>query len=236
MSASGTFSDSQDGPTWGGKRTSAGCCPRPAYIVCMTDCGCAPSSPETAAQKRALWLALVLNCAMFVVEVTVGIRANSTALLADGLDMLSDAAVYAVALLAIGRSMSFKTNAALWSGIALLVLGIGLVLEVLRRFYQGDAPEGGWMIGVAMVALVVNVIVLRLLSRHRSGEAHLRAAWIFTRADVIANAAVILSGVAVLQTGIRQIDLAVGAAIGAYVIREAFEILREARKADQIPA
>jgi len=202
----------------------------------MTDCGCAPSLPETAAQKRALWLALVLNCAMFVVEVTVGIRANSTALLADGLDMLSDAAVYAVALLAIGRSMSFKTNAALWSGIALLVLGIGLVLEVLRRFYQGDAPEGGWMIGVAMVALVVNVIVLRLLSRHRSGEAHLRAAWIFTRADVIANAAVILSGVAVLQTGIRQIDLAVGAAIGAYVIREAFEILREARKADQIPA
>jgi len=173
---------------------------------------------------------------MFVVEVTVGIRANATALLADGLDMLSDAAVYAVALLAIGRSMSFKTNAALWSGIALLVLGIGLVLEVLRRFYQGDAPEGGWMIGVAMVALVVNVIVLRLLSRHRSGEAHLRAAWIFTRADVIANAAVILSGVAVLQTGIRQIDLAVGAAIGAYVIREAFEILREARKADQIPA
>jgi cation diffusion facilitator family transporter len=197
----------------------------------MTDCGCSPPSLNAAAQKRALWIALALNAVMFVVEVSAGILVNSTGLIADGLDMLSDAAVYAIALAAIERSPRFKANAAMFSGIALLALGAGLLFEVIRRFLAGGSPEGPWMIAVASVALVVNVIVLRLLSRQRSQEVHLRAAWIFTRADVVANAAVILSGLAVLATGSRYFDLFVGAAIGAYVVREAFEIISEARQA-----
>lgn len=199
----------------------------------MTDCGCLPPPLETAAQKRALWIALVLNAVMFVVEISAGILASSTGLIADGLDMLSDAAVYAIALIAIGSSQRFKANAAMLSGLALLILGIGLFVEVVRRFFEGSSPEGLWMIAVATVALMVNVIVLRLLSRQRSEEVHLRAAWIFTRADVFANSAVILSGLAVMATGSRYFDLVVGAAIGAYVMREAFEIISEARQAQR---
>lgn len=197
----------------------------------MSDCGCAPPPLETAAQKRALWIALALNAAMFVVEVAGGLVVESTGLIADGLDMLSDAAVYALALVAMGRTMRFKSNAALFSGVSLLMLGLLLLVEVGRRFMEGGTPQGPWMIGIATLALVVNVIVLRLLSDHRDGEVHLRAAWIFTRADVVANAAVILSGIAVLLTGSRYFDLVVGAAIGLYVIREAFEIIADAREA-----
>lgn len=197
----------------------------------MSDCGCSPPQTETAAQKRVLWIALLLNAAMFFVEVTTGILVNSAGLVADGLDMLSDAAVYLVALIAIGSTLKFKANAAMGSGLVLLALGIGLIVEVVRRFFDGGTPEGLWMIVVSVIALVVNVIVLRLLSQQRSNEVHMRAAWIFTRADVIANGAVILSGIAVLLTGLRQFDLAVGAAIGAYVVREAFEIIGEARVA-----
>lgn len=197
----------------------------------MSDCGCAPPPLETAAQKRALWIALALNAMMFVVEVAGGLAVDSTGLIADGLDMLSDATVYAIALVAIGRTMRFKSSAALFSGISLLVLGLLLLVEVGRRFLDGGTPEGPWMIGIAALALVVNLVVLRLLSEHRSGEVHLRAAWIFTRADVVANAAVIVSGIAVLLTGSRYFDLVVGAAIGLYVIREAFEIIGDAREA-----
>jgi len=196
----------------------------------MPDRGCSPSPPENAAQKRVLWIALALNAAMFVVEVSAGMLVNSAGLIADGLDMLSDAAVYAIALIAIGNSLRFKANAAMFSGVALLLLGAGLLLEVVRRFFEGGAPEGIWMIAISAVALAVNVIVLRLLSSQRSDEVHMRAAWIFTRADVVANAAVILSGLAVLATGLRHFDLIVGAAIGAYVIREALEIVKEARQ------
>jgi len=197
----------------------------------MSECGCEPPPLDTAEQRRVLTIALGLNAFMFVVEVGAGIIINSAALIADGLDMLSDATVYAIALVAIGRSVRFKANAAMWSGAMLLLLGIGLFIEVIRRVLDGGSPDGGWMMAISTVALAVNVMVLRLLSQQRNGEVHLRAAWIFTRADVVANAAVIASGMAVLLTDIRYFDLVVGGAIAAYVVREAFEILKEAREA-----
>lgn len=195
----------------------------------MAECGCTPVTPETAEQRRTLKLALALNAVMFVVETTSGIIGHSTGLIADGLDMLADAAAYAVALLAIGRSGVFKSNAAMASGILLLVLGCAVLLDVVRRAISGEPPEGLLMVVVASVALVVNATVLKLLGRYRDGEVHLRATWIFTRADLIANVAVIASGIAVLATEIRALDLIVGAGIGLYVIREAVEILADAR-------
>jgi len=168
---------------------------------------------------------------MFVVEVATGITARSTGLIADGLDMLADASAYAIALAAVGRGIGFKTNAATLSGLVLLLLGLGVLFEVVQRLLTGEAPEGAWMIVVAAAALAVNATVLRLLSRQRQDEVHIRATWIFTRADVVANVAVILSGIAVLLTGVRYFDLVVGAAIGLYVAREALEILRDARTA-----
>jgi len=197
----------------------------------MAECGCEPPPIGTSAQRRTLWIALILNAAMFAVEVGAGLLVESAALVADGLDMLSDASVYAVALAATGRSNRFKANAATWSGAMLLILGLGLLLEVIWRTFVGGSPDGEWMIAVALAALAVNFAVLRMLSRSRNDEVHLRAAWIFTRADVIANAAVILSGVAVVLTGIRFFDLVTGAAIGVYVVKEALEILKEAREA-----
>lgn len=68
-------------------------------------------------------------------------------------------------------------------------------------------------------------MVLRLLSRQNSDEVQMRAVSILTRAVVVASAAVILSGAAILATGSRHFDLGIGAALGEYVIREAFEIL-----------
>ena len=197
----------------------------------MSDCGCGPTEAETKEQRRALWIALILNGIMFIVEVTAGIIAQSTGLIADGLDMLTDASAYAIALAAIGRSANFKAKAATLSGSLLMLVGIGVLADVVRRAIVGTTPEGSWMIAIALVALVVNVVVLRLLSKQRRDEVHIRAAWIFTRADIVANSAVIASGVAVLLTSIGYFDLVVGAAIGLYVVKEALEILREAKKA-----
>lgn len=196
----------------------------------MSDCGCSPTAAETAAQRRVLWIALTLNAAMFVVEVAAGWLVHSTALAADGLDMLADASAYAVALIAVGRSHRFKADSAMTSGVLLLLLGIGVLVEVVLRVMSGETPHGSWMIIVAALALIVNAAVLRLLSKQRQ-EVHIKATQIFTRVDVIANAATILSGIAVLVTGLRYFDLVVGAAIGLYVVKEALEILGRARAA-----
>jgi cation diffusion facilitator family transporter len=191
---------------------------------------CSPAQPQSAAQRNTLKIALALNATMFVIEVSAGIIGQSMGLIADGLDMLADASAYAVALLAIGRSSKFKANAAGASGLLLMVLGFAVLVDVARRATSGEPPAGLLMVVVAALALAVNATVLRLLNKYGEGEVHLRASWIFTRADVVANVAVIASGITVLLTGFRALDLAVGAGIGLYVIREAFEI-GDARKA-----
>lgn len=186
---------------------------------------------EPAEQRRTLLTALVLNAGMFVVEVTTGIIGNSMALVAEGLDNLTDATAYGIAMLAITRGAMFKARAASVTGVVLLLLGVGVLIEVARRAFTGEAPDGWSMLVVATISLAVNVTVLRMLGKFRDGDVHLRATWMFTRADVIANLALIVSGAVVLWTGFRAIDLIVGAGIGCYVIKESFEILDDARKA-----
>lgn len=196
----------------------------------MSDCGCHVEPAEDPRQRRTLWIALALNAGMDVVGFVVGWWAQSTGVFADALDMLSDATAYAIGLLAIGRTPLFKRRAAQLSGTVLLVLGVGVIGEAVRRGTIGSEPASTWMMVAASLSLVVNLAVLRMLRPIRQGEVHLRATWIFTRADVVANIGVLLAAALVLLTGSRFPDLVVGAAIGSYVVKEAIEILREARK------
>lgn len=195
----------------------------------MTDCDCAAPEVKTAQERRVLYIALILNAAMAVIGGLAGWYAQSSGLLADALDMLADAAAYSIALLAIGRTALFKTRAATLSGGILLVLGIGILFEVGRRLIYGAEPLSEWMIGTALLSLVVNLTVLRLLAPMKSGEVHLRATWLFTRADVVANLGVILAGVLVFWLRVPYPDYVIGTLIGLYVIKEAIEILRDAR-------
>ncbi len=198
----------------------------------MAECGCR-SGIETIGQRKVLVVALVLNAIMFLVEFVGGLLGESSGLIADSLDMLADSSAYAIALAAIGRSSAFKARAAGLSGTLLLVLGFGVVFDVVRRAIFGSDPIGLMILGVAAIALAVNATVLRLLSKHREGEVHLRATWIFTRADVLANVGVILGATLVMITGSRLPDLIVGFVIGLYIMKEARAILLEARIAQQ---
>ena len=196
----------------------------------MSDCGCHHEA-KSAQERRILTIALVLNAAMAVIGGVAGWMGQSTGLLADALDMLSDATAYAIGLAAIGRGARFKANAAWLSGSVLLVLGLVLLLEVGRRVFQGAEPLSGWMIGTACLSLVVNLTVLRMLAPLKSGEVHLRATWIFTRADVVANVGVVVAGLLVLVLASPYPDYVIGTLIGLYVIKEALEILSDARNA-----
>jgi len=195
----------------------------------VTDCGCEAPEVKTDQERRVLVIALVLNAAMAVIGGLAGWIGQSTGLLADALDMLADAAAYSIALLAIGRTALFKIRAATLSGTILLLLGVGILFEVARRLLYGSDPVSEWMIGTAMLSLAVNLTVLRLLAPMKSGDVHLRATWLFTRADVVANLGVIMAGVLVLVLNKPHPDFAIGTLIGLYVIKEAIEILRDAR-------
>lgn len=195
----------------------------------MTDCGCAVPPAKSSQERRILRIALALNAAMALIGGLAGWIAESAGLLADALDMLCDASAYAIALIAIGRTALFKIRAATLSGGILLALGVGVLVEVGRRLIYGADPLSEWMIGTALLSLVVNLAVLRVLAPMKSGEVHLRATWLFTRADVVANLGVIFAGLMVLWLGVPYPDFVIGALIGIYVIKEALEILRDAK-------
>jgi Co/Zn/Cd efflux system component len=183
-----------------------------------------------ATQRRVLRTLLAINAVMFAVELAAGFVADSSGVLADSLDMLADALVYGVSLFAIGRAPAIKADAARWSGRFQLALAGAIFLDVIRRALCGSEPFSMLMLVIAAVALAANAYCLALLSRHRDGEVHLRASWIFTRSDVIANAGVIAAAGLVALTDSRWPDLIAGAAISLVVIKGGLQILADARR------
>ena len=182
-----------------------------------------------AVERRTLVVVLAINAVMFVVELGAGWIAQSMGLIADSLDMLADASVYAAALLAVGSTTRRKTHAAFVSAILQLVLAAGVAVEVARRAVLGSEPVSLLMISISALALCANTACLVLLHKHREGEIHMRASWIFTTSDVQANVGVILAAILVRLTGSAWPDLAIGLAICGLVVRGGVRILRQAR-------
>jgi Co/Zn/Cd efflux system component len=85
------------------------------------------------------------------------------------------------------------------------------------------------MISFSVLALIANVICLALISKHREGEIHMRASWIFSKNDVIANTGVIVAGVLVHVMDSRIPDLLIGSLIVLVVLRGGFTIIRDAK-------
>ncbi|MEJ2289657.1 MAG: cation transporter [Deinococcales bacterium] len=190
-----------------------------------------PVAEEEAGAGRSLQVGtlrvvLALNALFFVVEAASGVFARSMGLIADSLDMLADAGVYALSLAVVYGTAATKRRVARWSGYGQLALAALGLFEVLRRaFGTAAAPDDATMIVVAVLALGANVVTLRLLARARSGEAHMRASVIFTSNDVLVNLGVIVAGVLVALTGSGVPDLLVGAVVFVLVARGAARIL-----------
>ena len=187
----------------------------------------AVEDPQQAArERRTLYLLLVLNALMFLVEAVAGWWAQSSGLLADGLDMLADALVYGLALWAVGSDVLRQRRAAHLSGWLQGALAGLILLDAVRRFLFGSEPMSAVMAGVGLLALAVNVACLWLLLRQRGEGAHLRASLIFSANDVLANLGLLLAAGLVSLTGSRYPDLLIGLAIAALVLHGARRILR----------
>lgn len=195
----------------------------------MSNCGC-EIEIKNQTQKRVLYWLLIINALMFVIEISFGWIAESTALIADSLDMLADAIVYGVGLYAVGRAANDKAKAALVSGYFQATLGSLILFDILRRIIQGSEPESALMMGFGVVALFANVICLILIHKHRDGEVHMRASWIFSTNDVIANLGVIVSGGLVWSLGNRWPDIIIGIVIAVVIFRGAWLILQDAKR------
>lgn len=183
-----------------------------------------------ASQKGVLRKLLVLNGIMFVAELIVGIVGQSTGVLADSLDMLADALVYAVALYAVGRAPRLKTRAAFLSGGFQVLIALSIAADIIRRAITDSDPSSLLMFVVSIVALAVNTWCLKLISKEKEGEVHMRASYIFSKNDVIANSGVILASIIIYFTGSRWPDLIIGAIITLVVLIGGIRILADAKR------
>lgn len=181
---------------------------------------------DDRSEARMLKLLLAINAVMFVLELALGLVAQSTGLIADSLDMFADAAVYGLALYAVGKAASLKVRAAHLAGWLQVLLALGALAEVVRRTIFGSEPESVLMMAVGLVAVVANVVCLVLVAKKKEGGAHMKASYIFSANDVIANTGVIAAGALVALTGSRYPDLVVGFVVGLVVLNGARRILQ----------
>lgn len=186
--------------------------------------------PNSDAERRALFAALLLNIGLAAGLVVVGVAASSSALLANALDNASDAAVYALSLFAATRGPRWKVRAARVSGIALLIVAVGVTVDVLRRLIEGAEPVGLAIMAMAVVAAIVNILCLRILSGHRTEDVTLRATWTFSINDLLSNLGVLVAGGLVLLLGQPWPDSAIGLVIAVVVAKGGVDILLDARR------
>ena len=199
----------------------------------MSDC-CANTACEVEKlrdrQRSTLLWVLWINAGLFLVEGTAGVLASSTALLADALDMLGDALIYAFSLYVVSRGALWKARAATLKGSIMLLLGLGVLGQAVYKMLVPELPHYPTMGIIGALALAGNAVCLWLLWRHRSEDINMRSVWLCSRNDIIANVAVLGAGAAVWALHSRWPDILVGLAIAALFMSSSIHVLREAAK------
>jgi Co/Zn/Cd efflux system component len=180
----------------------------------------------TPRYKRILWIALVVNFAMFFIEIASGLAASSVSLLADAVDFLGDGVNYGLSLAALGMVSTVGSKVALGKGIAMGLFGVFILGKAAMQWASGVTPEATTMGAIGVLALCSNLFVAALLYQYRTGNANMRSVWLCTRNDAISNLLVIAAAFGVWGTAKGWPDLAVAAVMGCLALWSSQEVIR----------
>ncbi len=179
--------------------------------------------------RRVLWIALVLNAAMFFIEIGAGLQSDSVSLLADAVDFFGDAVNYGLSLVVLGLALTWRAKAAALKGVSMGLFGLWVLGAAAWNLWHGVVPEARTMGIVGTLALLVNVSVAVLLYAWREGDANMRSVWMCTRNDALSNLAVLAAALGVFGTGQGWPDLAVATVMGVLALSSSAVVLRHAR-------
>lgn len=200
----------------------------------MAHC-CEDKSCEVAALRErhahVLYVVLAINAAMFLVEFVAGWLSDSTSLLADSLDMLGDALVYAFSLFVLNRSASWQARAATAKGAFMLLFGVGVLAEAVHKVTVPVTPNAEMMGLVGATALAANLVCFMMLYRHRGDNINMSSTWLCSRNDLFANVGVLIAAGLSYLLGSRWPDIVIGVTIAMLFLSSAVHVLRGARDA-----
>lgn len=180
--------------------------------------------------RKILWIALIVNAAMFGIELAAGVQAGSLSLLADAIDFAGDALNYAVSLAVLASALAWRVRAARLKALSMMGFGLYVLGAALWSVWHGEAPQPLTMGVVALMALAANVGVAWMLYAFREGDANMRSVWLCSRNDAIGNLAVLVAALGVLGTGSAWPDLAVAGLMAALALQGGWSVLRQARQ------
>jgi cation diffusion facilitator family transporter len=183
---------------------------------------------QSADYRRRLVAVILINAAMFVVELTAGQLAGSQALQADALDFFADAVTYGLSLAVIGMALRTRSLVALGKGVSLLVMGLWVFGATIYRVFVLGVPEAEIMGVIGFLALLANVASVVILMRYKDGDANVRSVWLCSRNDAIGNVAVMVAALGVWGTATAWPDLIVAAIMAGLFLTSAVRILRQA--------
>jgi len=189
----------------------------------------ASRSHHTLGYLRALWIVILLNVGYGLVEMVGGFLADSQALKADALDFVGDGLISFLGLLAIGWRPIWRARSALIQGVFLGLLGLGVIGTTIYRVIVQGEPEAEAMGVLALIAFAVNVSAALVLMQHRSGDANMRAVWLFSRNDALGNLAVVIAAIIVYLSDSQWPDLVVAFVIASLFLQSAWSIITDAR-------
>lgn len=193
-----------------------------------------------ATSGRLLWLSLGLTAAFVGVEAVFGLRAHSLALLSDAGHNASDALALGLAAYAVwlgkrpasrGKTFGYGRAAiltALANAAALVVIALVIFAEAWQAWRHPQPVQGGIMIGIALVAVVMNTLIASWLSPHSHSSLNARAAYIHMMGDALSSAGVVVAGLVVRFTHWTLADPLVSVLIGAFILYSSWGILGEA--------
>lgn len=193
-----------------------------ASCACHQTCSSTTSVPH-GRYRVVLWLALVINAAMFGVEWLFGVKADSASLLADSLDFLGDAANYGISLWVLGMSLAMRAKASLFKAASMALFGIWVLGRTAWGLWTGQLPDAITMGSVGVLALIANISVAAMLYAYRDGDSNMRSVWICSRNDAIGNIAVVLAAVGVFGTASSIPDLIVAAIMALLALSGAWQ-------------
>jgi cobalt-zinc-cadmium efflux system protein len=191
------------------------------------------------ADRGKLAIALGLILAFMAVEVAVGIAASSLALLSDAAHMLTDAAAIALALLAINLAARPARGAftfglrraeilsAQFNGATLLVLGLLVVVEGIRRVINPPEVEGAAVLVVALIGVAVNLVATMTLARANRTSLNVEGAYQHLLTDLAAFIATAIAGAIILLTGFREADGIAALIVASIMLYASYGLLKE---------
>jgi cobalt-zinc-cadmium efflux system protein len=191
------------------------------------------------ADRSKLAIALALIVGFMCVEVAVGIVVNSLALLSDAAHMLTDAGALALSLVAIrlarapakgAMTYGLKRSeilAAAINGTTLLVLGLLIVYEGVRRLIDPPEVEGAAVLIVALAGVAVNLAATWVLSRANRRSLNVEGAFQHILTDLVAFIATAIAGAVILATGYGRADGIAALFVAAIMLRAAYRLLLE---------